>query len=146
MPTNRVEFQVLEKTVRILRRNTMSKSLIVRVAGVALIACVGLSTTACKKKNVEDQAPTQQVQQQAKPRSVVLYQYGFHPNTLTIPAGTTVTFQNRDPERHNINIAALNIDQNVDPSGEWSYTFSTKGEFAVTNRFSQAMKFTLVVE
>lgn len=125
----------------------MSKSLTVRIAGIALIACFGLVSTACGgKQTAADPAPTQQHTQEAKARSIVLYQYGFHPQTLTIPAGTTITFKNRDPERHNINIAALNVDQNLEPSGEWTYTFNTKGDFAVTNRFSQAMKLTLIVE
>ncbi|MFU8803837.1 MAG: cupredoxin domain-containing protein [Bradymonadaceae bacterium] len=125
----------------------MSRSVLIRFAVVTLIAGFGLVSAACGgKQTAADAPPTQQAAPEAKARSIVLYQYGFHPNTLTIPVGTTITFKNRDPERHNINIAALNVDHNLEPSAEWTHTFGTTGEFAVTNRFSQAMKLTLVVE
>lgn len=91
-----------------------------------------------------DEEPTRAQAQES--RTVVMYQYRYNPNSLRISSGTTVVFQNRDPEAHNVNIAALNIDENVAPNTEWSYTFSTRGEFAVGNRFSEGMRLDIVVE
>ena len=80
-------------------------------------------------------------------KEVMLYQYRFNPNSLSISVGTTVKFTNKDPERHNVRIAALNIDEMVDTGASWSHTFDTKGEFAVDNRLAtNPMAMTIVVE
>lgn len=80
-------------------------------------------------------------------KTVVIYQYRFNPNTLTVPKGTTVVFSNKDPEQHNINIKALNVDQMVGPQKSWSYTFNSTGSFKVTNRLaSTPMQATITVK
>ncbi len=83
----------------------------------------------------------------AKTSKVVLWQYRFNPASLTISAGDTVQFENKDPEPHNINIAALNVDQNIEPGATWSYTFNTAGEYSVGNRLvEQNMSATIIVQ
>ena len=121
-------------------RHTARFSALILIASLALfaLACGGSSST------VPDQPVTEAQPQQS--RTIVLYQYRFNPNTISVPAGTTIIFQNRDPESHNLNIPALNIDQNIEPNQEWSYTFSTRGEFAVGNRFSDGMRLDIVVQ
>lgn len=116
-----------------------------KIMMLALIFCA-LGLTACKKKQ---EVPDETVSEQPAPmqKEVALYQYRFNPNTLSIPAGTTVVFKNKDPERHNVRIAALNVDQMVDAGQSWSYTFDTSGEFAVDNRLAtNPMSMTIVVE
>lgn len=117
-----------------------------RLSAFALIASLALFALACGGSGsaVPDQPATESQPQQA--RTVVLYQYRFNPASLSVPAGTTITFQNRDPESHNLNIPALNIDQNIEPNQEWSHTFSTRGEFAVSNRFSDGMRLDITVQ
>ncbi len=90
------------------------------------VACGGGDTPA-------DTTPTETAPAE---QSMVIYQYRFNPNTLTVPAGTTVVFENKDPERHNVTIAALNVDQMIEPNSTWSYTFATTGEFAIENRLA----------
>lgn len=118
-----------------------------RFTALAIALSFALFAFACggSGSSVPDEQPTQQAQPQ-ETRTVVMYQYRFNPNSLTIPAGTTVVFQNRDPEAHNVNIPALNVDQNVGPNAEWSHTFSTRGEFAVGNRFSDGMRLDINVQ
>ena len=110
-----------------------------------LLVFTALGLTACKKKQeVPDQPVTAPAPQT---KEVMLFQYRFNPNSLTISAGTTVNFVNKDPERHNVRIAALNIDQMVDPGQSWSHQFANKGEFAVDNRLAtNPMDMTIVVE
>ncbi|QED29762.1 hypothetical protein FRD01_21515 [Microvenator marinus] len=123
-----------------LRRISMMKNLalgLILVAATFSVACGG-----------SDPAPDDQ-QTQAAPESktVNMFGYKFNPNTLTIPAGTTVVFNNKDPENHNVNIAALNLDEIVEPGQSFSYTFTTSGEFAVTNRLvSNPMTATIIVQ
>ncbi|MBA2662324.1 MAG: cupredoxin domain-containing protein [Bradymonadaceae bacterium] len=124
----------------------MSQSFVVRLVVLCALCSFAFAATACGGSDPVPQQNNAQQTSAPKDRSIVMYQFKFNPNTLTIPAGTKVTFQNKDPERHNVNIAALNVDHNVDPNQSWSHTFSTKGEFAVSNRFSQAMSLTLIVE
>ncbi len=124
----------------------MSKTLVGRIVTLCVIGSFALTAVACGGK---DQVPDSNVQQGSnapKDRSVVMYQFKFNPNTLTVPAGTTVTFSNKDPEAHNINIPALNVDHSVEPNQSWSHTFTTTGEFAVGNRFTQSMSMTLIVQ
>lgn len=102
--------------------------MIVLMAATFTIACGGSEEPA-------DMPATEPAPQQA---SVVMYQYKFNPNTLSIAAGTTVVFENKDPEQSNVTIAALNIDQMIAPGQTWSYTFNTTGEFAVENRLANA--------
>ncbi len=79
--------------------------------------------------------------------SVTLFSYKFNPNNLTVPVGTSVTFMNLDPERHNVTISALGIDEFIDPRESWSYTFATAGEFRVENTLStNGMEATIIVE
>ena len=112
---------------------------------LVLVFCA-LSVTACKKKQEVPDAPVAAAPA-PQTKEVMLYQYRFNPNTLSISAGTTVNFVNKDPERHNVRIAALNIDQMIDSGQSWSHTFDTKGEFAVDNRLAtNPMSMTIVVE
>lgn len=109
-----------------------------------LVLCVSFVAACGGKDTPADTTPTDTAPQEVE---IVLFQFKFQPNTVTIPQGTTVVFKNRDQERHNVRIAALNVDENVEPNGTFSYTFSTTGEFAVDNRFSnQPMQATIVVQ
>lgn len=110
-----------------------------------LFAALTMSTACKKKQEVPDQQVDTAPKQQTK--EVMLYQYRFNPNTLSIPVGTKVNFKNKDPEQHNVRIAALNIDQMIASGESWSYTFDTKGEFAVDNRLAtNPMSMTITVE
>ena len=119
---------------------------------MAICAALGLvvGLGACKKKQTKkDKKPTesQKKKKKKKKKTVILYQYRFQPNTLTIKKGTTVEFFNKDQEKHNVKIAALDIDKNLEPGKRFKHTFETKGEFAVENRLSEkSMKMTIVVE
>lgn len=117
-----------------------------KAMSIAMLVSLMAFTAACGGGDTVPDDSAAQSSNAPESRSVVLYQFRYNPSSLTIPAGTTVTFKNRDPERHNINIAALNVDQNLDANQEWSYTFDTTGEFAVSNRFDDRMQLTVIVE
>lgn len=124
----------------------MFKRYLAKAMSVAMLVSLMAFTAACGGGDTVPDDSAAQSSTAPESRSVVLYQFRYNPSSLAIPAGTTVTFKNRDPERHNINIPALNVDQNLDANQEWSYTFETTGEFAVSNRFSDRMQLTVVVE
>lgn len=117
-----------------------------RILVLALIT-FAMTLVACGKKDkVPDTQPTNNAPA-AQTKVVDMFQYRFNPNTLSLSVGDSVTFRNKDPERHNVRIAALNVDQMVDPNQDWTYTFDTKGEFAVDNRLAtNPMSMTIVVQ
>ncbi|RDV36960.1 hypothetical protein DV096_15725 [Bradymonadaceae bacterium TMQ3] len=128
------------------RRNSMFIRFAAKAMSIAMLVSLMAFTAACGGGDTVPDDSAAQSSTAPESRSVVLYQFRYNPSSLTVPAGTTVTFKNRDPERHNINIAALNVDQNLDANQEWSYTFNTTGEFAVSNRFNDRMQLTVIVE
>ncbi|TXD33865.1 hypothetical protein FRC96_15480 [Lujinxingia vulgaris] len=128
------------------RRNSMFIRFAAKAMSIAMLVSLMAFTAACGGGDTVPDDSAAQSSNAPESRSVVLYQFRYNPSSLTIPAGTTVTFKNRDPERHNINIAALNVDQNLDANQEWSYTFDTTGEFAVSNRFDDRMQLTVIVQ
>lgn len=122
---------------------------------LAFVVSVGLLAgwVGCSKNTASDSQPTgdreakKEQQEKKQGKTVTLYQYRFNPNSLTVSKGTKVTFKNKDQEVHNVKIAALDVDQNIKPNKEWSYTFQSTGEFAVENRMvEKPMKMTIVVE
>ncbi|RMD99996.1 MAG: hypothetical protein D6814_04510 [Calditrichaeota bacterium] len=60
---------------------------------------------------------------------------GFHPKILTVAAGTTVKWTNKDNEFHTVdsgvpgNPANLFTSPNIKPGTNWTHKFSTKGSF-----------------
>jgi plastocyanin len=123
-------------------RSMMTRSLLMLVI-LALVAPL----TACGGSDpVPDNYPTDNTPAAPRAKSLVIYNYAFNPNTLTIPVGTTVIFQNKDPEQHNITIQALGVDQTLKPNTEFSYTFNAAGTYTVNNRISTSpMRATIVV-
>lgn len=113
---------------------------VLMIALVTSFGIIGCGTT----DTVPDQPVTPQGSEED--RTIVLYQYRFNPNSLHVEEGTTVVFENRDPETHNVTIAALNINEDIAPNETFSHTFETRGEFAVGNRNSDGMRLDLTVE
>jgi plastocyanin len=77
--------------------------------------------------------------------------FAYKPPTLTIPAGTTVTFINDDDTAHTITaVDQLNgkpiFDSgNMDQGQKWTHTFQTVGTFKYVCAYHPFMKATIVV-
>lgn len=124
-------------------RSMMTRSLLMLLT-FALLAPL----TACGGSGpAPDNYPTERpVNNAPRAKSLVIYNYQFNPNTLTIAVGTTVVFQNKDPEQHNVTIQQLGVDQNLKPNTEFSYTFNQPGTYTVNNRLANSpMRATIVV-
>lgn len=120
---------------------------LVAVSALFLVSA-GLGCSGQQEKDDGKATEQQQSDQDEQDEKVVvLYEYRFNPSSLTIPKGTKVVFRNKDKEKHNVKIGALEIDENI-PSGKtFEHTFETTGEFAVENRLSkESMKMTITVE
>ena len=123
----------------------MMKHLITRVLAIGLVGSLMAFSVACSSSETVPDEEITEGQTQAQDQVIVLYNYRFNPNSVDATVGSTLTFENQDSESHNINIPALDIDENLEPNQEWSVTLDTVGEFAVGNRFSDGMQLDLYV-
>jgi plastocyanin len=85
--------------------------------------------------------------------TVMLMGFAFEPTTLTVPAGTTVTFVNMDPTEHTVTNGkdgtkadAAKFDEKVDSGASVEITFDTPGTFDVTCTIHPSMNMTVTVQ
>ncbi len=79
------------------------------------------------------------------PDTINIKEYSFSPSTLTVKAGTTVTWTNNDPSPHNIKSSAFKS-PDIDPGGTFKFTFDTPGTFNYNCGIHPTMAGTIVVE
>ncbi|WP_134066941.1 cupredoxin domain-containing protein [Mycobacteroides salmoniphilum] len=79
--------------------------------------------------------------------AVNIENFAFNPPTLTVPAGTTVTWTNKDEEPHNV-VAEDGTFRSpgMDAQGTFSYQFSKAGTYQYVCGIHPFMKATVVVQ
>jgi amicyanin len=85
---------------------------------------------------------------QTSSSAVVIHNFTFTPQTLTVKAGTTVTWTNKDDIPHGI-ASANNVfarSKALDTDDSYSFTFATPGTYAYFCCVHPYMKGTIVVE
>lgn len=82
------------------------------------------------------------------PNTVTIKSFAFNPSTLTVSAGTTVTWTNEDPTIHTVTSDSGNeLDSGQIPSGQsYSHKFNTSGTFSYHCSIHTSMKAQIVVE
>jgi amicyanin len=85
---------------------------------------------------------------QASADSVSIANFTFGPRTLTVKAGTTVTWTNKDDTPHGIASAdnAFKKSQALDTDDSYSFTFASPGTYQYFCYVHPFMKGTIVVE
>ena len=79
--------------------------------------------------------------------SVAIKDYAFTPATLTVPAGTTVTWTNNDPVPHTATAGDGSFDSgNLNPGQSFAFTFATPGSYPYVCQYHAGMKGTIVVQ
>lgn len=115
--------------------------LLVMFLSAGLMACSSGDDAVADDQTVAEQPAA------AQTKTVALYNYKFNPASLTVPVGTVIKFSNKDPDQHNVSIAALNVDQTLAAGESFELAFDTAGEFAVSNRFATTpMAMTIIVQ
>jgi plastocyanin len=115
--------------------NTTMKSRAIPFAALALLALFGLRASA-------DDGATG-----AQATTVYIKDFMFTPVTLTVPAGSTVTWQNLDEEPHTIR----SVDEQVktgalDQNERYSFTFDRPGTYKYVCSIHPSMVGTIVVK
>lgn len=86
-------------------------------------------------------------------QTVTLKNFAFSPTTLTVAAGTTVTFKNEDPTEHTVTngkdgkaAAGAKFDQKLPTGQSVTVTFDTPGTYDVTCTIHSSMNMTVTVQ
>ena len=78
--------------------------------------------------------------------SVHIHNFAFVPASLTVSAGTSVTFVNDDAEPHTATALDKTFDSEaIDTNGHWTHTFTTPGSYAYFCELHPMMKGKLIV-
>jgi len=79
--------------------------------------------------------------------TVVIDSLRFDPQVLTVKAGDTIVWVNRDPFPHTVTAEGKSFDSHeIAPGQSWKYTARKAGEFAYACMLHPTMKATLRVE
>ncbi len=108
----------------------------VRVARSAAIIAVAL-VMGCMSSN----SVTNPVQGQA----VTIQGFAFHPGSLVVPVGSTVTWTNQDGAAHTVTGTGFDSGA-LAQNATFSHTFGTKGTFAYHCTFHGSMVATVTVQ
>lgn len=111
-----------------------------------VIAGSACSATATATKNPQiSAAPTP-----TTPEEVVIYNYRFVPNTLTVPAGTTVTWVNHDIAPHTATRQSFDDEPfdsgHIQDTQIYRHKFRKAGAYDYTCVLHQGMRGTIVVQ
>jgi plastocyanin len=69
----------------------------------------------------------------------------FSPSTITVTAGTTVTWTNKDGVAHTVTSSGSFDSKSINPNGTYSHLFSTAGTFPYICTIHPTMTATVIV-
>ena len=114
------------------------------LAGIAALGLLVLSVSL----PAQAKAPTPPVMvADVAGSKITIENYEFNPATLTVPAGTSVTWTNRDDDPHTVT-SSENVfaSPGLDIDETFSYTFSTPGTYTYHCNLHPHMTGTIVVK
>lgn len=107
----------------------------------ASLALIGMGALGCAALSL---APRASASEESK---VLIKDFMYAPMSLTVKAGTTVTWVNMDDEPHNvISDSGLFRSGGVDTNESFSYKFDKPGTYRITCSIHPRMLATIVVE
>lgn len=123
----------------------MKKSLVVSLPALALVSLFILS--GCTRASTSPYGATSAPPAQGQPNTVVIANVAFGPATLTVKAGTTVTWQNNDGIAHTSTSDTGVWDTGtISPGASKSVVFNTAGTFPYHCTVHPMMTATITVQ
>jgi plastocyanin len=134
-------------------RRTAGSAVIGAGAALALVACGGTTHPASTARTTSSAAAAQSTSTStssaslaAGPVTVSISGYAFHPATITVAAGTRVTFTNHDQTAHTATTTGVGFDTGtVAPGKSATVTLRRPGTYAYVCQFHAFMHGTIVV-
>lgn len=125
------------------------------VIGIILVHALTNKKATTTSPAVPPQTTSNSSQQQApagKPaaqNAVTISNFAFHPATITVKAGTTVTWTNKDSTAHTVTADTPSADApasgDINQGASYSFTFKKAGTYAYHCTMHPYMKGTVVV-
>lgn len=86
--------------------------------------------------------------QNIPPNTVIIQNFAFSPNNLTVKAGTTVTWINNDSTTHTVTSdnGAFQSSSNINQGTNYTFTFTKAGTYPYHCSIHPEMKGTIVVQ
>jgi plastocyanin len=133
-----VEFIKKEK-ITVMKRS-------ITILGMGLIV-VTLFAAFAAWSGAKSPAGTNSVTAAAAGPEIEITNFSFAPATVTVPAGTQVTWTNKDEIGHNVVTADKSIKSNVlDTNEKFTFTFTKPGTYSYICTLHPRMKGTVVVQ
>lgn len=89
---------------------------------------------------------TQKPVEQIKNETVIIKDFAFNPQNITVKSGATVTWVNEDSVTHDITIDNGLFDHDINPGESFSYIFSQSGIYDYHCAIHTYMKGRIIVE
>lgn len=125
---------------------TLAKSLTAALAVAVAVAACSAPRPAAGGGPPSTQTPVTAPPAAAGPNQVVIDGFAFAPATLTVPAGTTVTWINRDEEPHTVAASDGSFHSpGMGTGAVFTHTFSAAGTFDYVCSIHPMMRGTVVV-
>ncbi len=133
------------------KRNFRTRLIMFLVSGLVMLSMLLIFGTSCyQSAPVPSPTPPASTpgEPAAKPTTeVVIEGFAFTPATITIPAGTTVTWTNKDSAAHTVSSRDDVFDSgNMRGGATFSYTFDRKGTFEYYCKIHPYMTAKVIVE
>ncbi len=109
-----------------------SRTIILIITLVALFSIGAIFMTRSSDSNEESLSDkNMSAQTQVEPNTVLIENFKFSTQNLTVKKGTTVTWQNKDTAKHDINFADESIADSelLNKDKTFQHTFDSLGEF-----------------
>jgi len=118
------------------------------LAGLALAACGGGSQPAAASAAAASPTPAAAAQPPAgavAASAVDLANFAFSPAAITVKAGTTVTWTNRDEDAHTVAISGSPVSRPLQTGETYTHTFAQPGTYSYLCTIHPTMRGTVVV-
>lgn len=99
---------------------------------IAIVVVVALGAGAyylLKSPSYNNSTPSSTQNQQNSQNSITIQNFAFSPQTMTVKAGTTVTWTNQDTAAHNIKSSFDFNSKTLNKGDSYQFTFNEKGTF-----------------
>jgi len=114
---------------------------------VAMLLLVLFASVSCQGYGKPAPAPAPSPAPTAAGSSVTISNFAFSPASITVPAGTKVTWTNKDSPTHTVSAKDGTFDSgNLSTGATFSYTFSQKGTFEYGCKLHPSMSGKVIVE
>lgn len=116
-----------------------------RLALAAFLSAIPVAASGCGGSTPHGAGSGQPPGTAGSTHRVIISGFAFHPSTLTVPAGTKVTFVNQDSTVHTATGAGGFDSGNLQHGQSYTYTFTKAGTYNYICSIHQYMHATVVV-